>query len=568
VLSCVSDLKVSFSIPMISTTSTTWRLAAGASVLLFAAMALAQQPAPGPARSAICEVHAFGASGDGKQLDTAAINAAIHACAQAGGGTVELTPGTYLSGTIELLSNITLQLDPGATLLGSPHLRDYTSIVRSTEGRSSSLIVAEKASNIAITGHGVIDGNGRAFIREPHLPHPPGPFLDPLATRQGQAAFDSLDAGREGPLRMRDRPGVLVLFVECKDVTIRDITVLDAPNWCIHLACCKYALLTGLNVRCSLRVPNADAIDVASSQNVRISDSYFEAGDDGIAISPCADGYCKMAAENIAISNCVIVSRSAGIRLGYAAAGVRNVTVDNVIIRDSNRGICVQVRGTETIENVLFSNIVIETRFMDGLWWGLGEPITISVARYSYEAAAAGHNDEELKGPLGLVRNLRFVNVTATSESPVVLYSQEPGHIRDILFSDYRQTIKDTALTPNLGGNLDLRPTSPAKLGIVKYDMAALTAHGVDNLQLRGFEVDWQGKMPDYYTSGIAVSAFKNLTIDRFEGSGPRAGTPAIDLRQGEDVTVRDSEAGTGKLLSMEAVGGRKLLSGNQPGAE
>ncbi len=531
-------------------------------------MAQAQQPAPGPARSATCEVHAFGAAGDGKQLDTAAINAAIRACAKAGGGTVELTPGTYLSGTIELLSNITLQLDPGATLLGSPHMRDYTNIGRSTEGRASALIVAENATNIAIMGHGVIDGNGRAFIREPHLPHPPGPFLDPLVTRQGQSAFDSLDAGREGPLRMRNRPGVLVLFVECKDVTIRDITVLDAPNWCIHLACCKYALLTGLNVRCSLFVPNADAIDVASSQNVRISDSYFEAGDDGIAISPCADGYCKMAAENIAISNCVIVSRSAAIRLGYAAVGIRNVTVDNVIIRDSNRGICVQVRGTETIENVLFSNIIIETRFMDGLWWGLGEPITISVARYSYEAAAAGRNDAELKSPLGLVRNLRFVNVTATSESPVVLYSQEPGRIRDILFSNYRQTIKETALNPNLGGNLDLRPTSPAKLGIVKYDMAALTAHGVDNLELRGFDVDWQGNMPDYYTSGIAVSTFKNLRIDGFEGSGPHAGAPAIALRDGEDVTMRNAHASTGDLISMEAVSGRKVLSGNQPAGQ
>ena len=547
---------------MTSITSSSWHLAASAVLLLSGAMAQAQQPAP--ARSAVCEVHAYGAAGDGKQLDTMAINAAIHACAKAGGGTVELTPGTYLSGTIELLSNITLQLDPGATLLGSPHMRDYASIGRSTEGRASALIVAESATNIAITGHGVIDGNGRAFIREPHLPHPPGPFVDALATRQGQAAFDSLDAGREGPLRMRDRPGVLVLFVECKDVTIRDITVLDAPNWCIHLACCKYALLTGLNVRCSLRVPNADDIDVASSQNVRISDSYLEAGDDGIAISPCADGYCKMAAENIAISNCVIVSRSAAIRLGYAAVGIRNVTVDNVIIRDSNRGICVQVRGSETIENVLFSNIIIETRFIDGLWWGLGEPITISVARYSYEAAAAGRINEELTSPLGVVRNIRFVNVTATSESPVVLYSQDPGHIRDILFSDYRQTIKATALNPNLGGNLDLRPTSPAKLGIVKYDMAALTAHGVNNLELRGFDVDWQGKMPDYYTSGIAVSTFKNLRIDGFEGSGPRAGTPAIALHEGEDVTLRDAHASTGDLVSIEAVSGRKVLPGNQ----
>jgi Glycosyl hydrolases family 28 len=551
--------------PLISTTRSSWCLAAGAFLFLFGSAAQAQQPVP--ARFATCDVRAYGAAGDGKQLDTAAINAAIRACAKAGGGTVELTPGTYLSGTIVMLTNITLQLDPGATLLGNPDVRDYTHIGRVTEGRSSALIVAVNAANIAITGHGVIDGNGRAFIHEPHLPHPPGPFLDPLAMRQGQVAYDALDAGNEGPLQMRNRPGVLVLFVQCQDVTIRDITVLDAPNWCIHLACCKYALLTGLNVRCSLRVPNADAIDLGSSQNVRVSDSYFEAGDDGIAIGPCADGYCKETAENIVISNCVIVSRSAAIRVGYAAAGIRDVTVDNVIIRDSNRGICVQVRGDETIENVLFSNIIIQTRFMDGLWWGLGEPITITAVRYSYEAAAAGRNNGELKGPLGMVRNLRFVNVTAKSESPVVLYSQDPGHIRDILFSNYRQTIKETSLHPNLGGNLDLRPTTPAKLGVIKYDMAALTAHGVDNLELHGFDVDWQGSLPDYYTSGIAVSDFKNLRIDDFEGSGPHSGTPAIDLRKGENATVLDSRADEGGLLSIRDVSGRKVLLGNQPSA-
>jgi hypothetical protein len=172
--------------------------------------------------------------------------------------------------------------------------------------------------------------------------------------------------------------------------------------------------------------------------------------------------------------------------------------------------------------------------------------------------------DAELKAPLGQVRNLRFVNVTAISEGPVVLYSQEPGKIRDILFRDYRQTIKETALTASLGGNLDLRPTNPGKLGMVKYDLAALTAHGVENLQLRGFELVWQGNVADYYTSGVAVSAFKNLRIDGFEGRGPRAGTPAIALRQGEDVAVRDSHAGTGKLLSLDAVGGRTFLAGNQ----
>jgi hypothetical protein len=319
-------------------------------------------------------------------------------------------------------------------------------------------------------------------------------------------------------------------------------------------------LLTGLNVRCSLLVPNADAIDIAGSRDVRISDSHLEAGDDGIAVSPCADGYCQTSAENITVSNCDIMSRSAGIRLGWAARDIRNLVFENLIIHDSNRGIGIFVRETENVENVLFSNIVIETRFMDGLWWGLGEPVHISVAQYDPKAKA----DAELKRPLGQVRNVRFVNVTATSEAPVVLYSQQPGRIRDILFRDYRQTIKQSPLNAAMGGNLDLRPTNPGKLGVVAYDPAAFTAHGVDNLQLHGFDLDWQGSVPDFYQGGLEVDTFKNVRIDDFVGCGPRVETPAIVLRDGEDATVRDSRATAGKLLLLERVAGRRVISGNE----
>jgi len=144
----------------------------------------------------------------------------------------------------------------------------------------------------------------------------------------------------------------------------------------------------------------------------------------------------------------VIVSRSAGVRLGWAARDIRNLTFSNLVIRDSNRGICIQVRGGETIENVLFSNLLIETRLIDGLWWGLGEPVHISVVRYD----PAVQPDSEPKGPLGQVRNVRFVNVTASSQAPVVLYAEEPGRIRDILFRDFRQTFRESALNAAMGG--------------------------------------------------------------------------------------------------------------------
>jgi polygalacturonase len=130
---------------------------------------------------------------------------------------------------------------------------------------------------------------------------------------------------------MLARPGVLVLFVECENVDLRGFNVVDAPNWSIHLACCRHAVMNGLNVLNSLLIPNADAIDVSNSQDVRISEVYLEAGDDGIAIGACAIGYCCQMAENVTVSNAVIVSRSAAIRIGWSANDIRDLVFNNII---------------------------------------------------------------------------------------------------------------------------------------------------------------------------------------------------------------------------------------------
>ena len=309
------------------------------------------------ASSNVCDVRQFGAKGDGAHVDTLAIQNAIRACADQGGGIVRFEAGTYISGSIQLESNITMQLEQGASLVGSRDVGLYTSVGRSTENRSTALIWAIGARNVGITGPGVIDGNGRAFMSA-GKPHSSLQFYDPKLTRQGAEVFSRYEQNHEGPTEMMERPGVMVLFIECENVDLRGFNVVDSPNWCIHLACCRHAVISGLNVRNSLLVPNADAIDVSNSQDVRISDVYLEAGDDGIAISPCADGYCSQTAENITVSNAVIVSRSAGIRLGWSSNDIRNLVFTNIIIRDSNRGIGIFVRSKERIENVLMSNII------------------------------------------------------------------------------------------------------------------------------------------------------------------------------------------------------------------
>jgi hypothetical protein len=503
------------------------------------------------ATSGICDVRRFGAQGDGGHVDTPAIQSAIQACFERGGGLVKFPAGIYLSGSIQLKSNITLQLEPGARLLGSHDLRLYPSIGRASEGRSTALVWALGARNIGITGQGVIDGNGRAFIAA-GKPHSGLPFYDPKLTRQGAEAFSRYEENREGPTEMLERPGVLILFIECETVELRGFNIVDAPNWCLHLACCRHAVISGLSVRNSLLVPNTDAIDVSNSADVRISDVYLEAGDDGIAISPCADGYCSGTAENITVSNAVIVSRSAGIRLGWSAADIRNLVFSNIIIRDSNRGIGIFVRGHETIENVLMSNIVLETRLMDGSWWGMGEPIHVSVVPWRE------------RGELGSVSNLRFVKVTANGQSPVLLYAEGKGHIRDVLFDDFNLTLASGPLTSLFGGNLDLRPVSPPEHGILRYDVAGFKAENVDGLTLRNFSLHWNSAMPAFFRAGVEINGFRDAAIDGFSGTGANDEAPALWLHNGAGATVTNARAARGSLLMHEGVSGLVVDSKDQ----
>jgi polygalacturonase len=115
------------------------------------------------AQSVNCNPHSYGANGDGTTKDTAAIQAAVDACEAKGGGTVQLSPGIYLSAPIVLKSNITLQLDRGATLLGSSDHGDYPATVEFREPGLQSLVSATNALHVSITGEGVIDGAGETW---------------------------------------------------------------------------------------------------------------------------------------------------------------------------------------------------------------------------------------------------------------------------------------------------------------------------------------------------------------------------------------------------------------------
>ncbi|MDB6128357.1 MAG: hypothetical protein JWM35_2253 [Verrucomicrobia bacterium] len=492
-------------------------------------------------------VRDYSATGDGTTLNTSAINRAIADCHQAGGGTVFFPAGTYLSGTIELLGNVTLNLDAGAVILGSPRLEDYRTLPFSSELRNSALLFADGAANIAITGRGTIDGNADAFAI--YDAADTWRDFDATRTRQGEAYLAVNDLPDDGPVKHRPRPGMLILLLRCRDIVVRDIKLVGAPNWGLHVACSERVLITGLDIRSSLLLPNSSGLDVSLSRNVRISDCNIEAGDDAIAFSPCADGFGGGVAENITVENCVLLARSAAIRIGWGAHDFRNLLFNNIVIRESNRGILINLRYGERMENLVFSNIVIGTRLYKGKWWGKGEPIHISALA-------------ELEGEKRprVLRNVTFTNITATGDHGIVLYADDGSTIEDVTFDRVRVTVQPGPLQESFGGNFDLRPVWDPARRVFAHDIPAFFARGVTRLSLRNFSVRWAEGLPEFCRHAVELEHFDDVTIDGFRGRQTRVDRAetdaAIVLRDGRDITVRNSKltAGGGRLVAAERV--------------
>jgi hypothetical protein len=501
-----------------------------------------------PRSSHECHLQAYGAIGDGKTVNSSAIKAAIADCHSQGGGTVVVDPGIYRTGTIELLDNTTLMLSPGATLLGSDNLADYPRMAKPSEERDTALIVAEHAHNVSIVGEGTIDGNGRAFIDQRE--HLWVPFFDTVQTRQGAALEERMRQAREGPVKMKPRPGILILFLDSDGVTLRDFHVVDSPNWSVHVACSDHISVHGLDVRNSMLVPNSDGIDISASSNATVSDSLVEAGDDALVFGgPTADGWCQRQAENMAASDVILHSHSSAIRIGPAAKDVRNFTFQNVVIRDSNRGINIQARGGEVVENLLFSNVVSETRLIDGSWWGAGEPISITAANWAYPSWSKTEN-------VGRVQHVKVSNMIARSQSPIVLYSLEQGHIEDIDLSGLDLTMQSSELQALLGGNLDLQPATPRSLGLFRHDLSGVVAHNIQDLTLSHVTVRWEGTFPAFYRNAVEVDGFDGLTIENFRGQASSPGQATLRLRNGKNLSM-DEQSRTSSQVDSKDVSPR-----------
>jgi polygalacturonase len=287
-----------------------------------------------------CNPRDFGAKGDGTTKDTAAIQKAIDACAAKGGGTVQLTAGTYLSAPIVLKSNISLQLDKGATLLGSSDHADYPAKVEFRLPALQSLVSATNAENVSITGEGTIDGQGESWWQMARSVH---------------------DFGVMGNPHPRPR---LVVFDHCNHVRVEGVTIQNSPFWQLVPYYCNDVLIRNVRILAPNPSPNTDAVDPFSSSNVTIDHLYADVGDDDIAIksgainSPGGDDPSR----DIVISDCTFM-HGHGLSIGSEiAGGARNILAEHIHFDGTDNGIRVKAnrdRGND-VSNLVFRDIAMK----------------------------------------------------------------------------------------------------------------------------------------------------------------------------------------------------------------
>lgn len=340
------------------------------------------------ARTTDYNIFQFGASQDTFAVQTSAINAAIDACHQQGGGRVVVPAGKYKSGTIILKDNVELHLENGAYLYASDNYEDFPiqpwAVYRSLKDANGwvSLIYAVDAVNIGITGKGVIDGRGKG--------------------RRGRIKNFG------GDLDGRPRN---ILFISCKDVHIEGITMRNSAMWNQHYLNCEDVMVNDIKVynHCN---GNNDGIDIDGCRRFILSNSIIDSDDDGIVLKSTGTAPC----DNVIISNCIVSSFANAIKCGTeSTGGFRNISISNCVVKPSRHtgsrilkstpsgitAISLELVDGGVMEGVTINNVLIE---------GTECPLYVRLANRGRK-----HIEEAPLPPVGSMRNIQISNITAYS---------------------------------------------------------------------------------------------------------------------------------------------------------
>lgn len=466
---------------------------------------------------AIFNVRDYGASGHKEDPAQSAIQKAIEACAEAGGGMVYFPPGAYTTGTLYLRSHVRLHVEAGATIYSSKDPATFT---------KRALFYGEGVDQITLEGRGVVDGQAEYVWKE-------------MEFRDWYIYPNQLLAEKNGLSLRRSFPtdnsiGNLVLLIRCKDVRIENLSFLHSPSWTMHLFACERLTIDGVYIYTSRRDGVwADGIDPDGCKDVRIANCTIDTGDDALVFYSGKSYGPALPCENITVTNCRLSSSSSAIKFcdGNENA-IRNVTIDNCVITDSNRGIAFMVFDGGLVENVVISNLTIECRRHDWFWWGDGDPLHFNLIQRSEIDA---NMDKAKEPPVGVMRNILLSNIIAHGPGPCRIHGHLNSPLENVTFENVRLTV-------------DGDPESPWQKA-----PNALTIENARNIQLKDVAINWETPSLDHWRSALVVDNVQGLTLDGVSArpSPVAPAAPAVTLQNVDGAVVRNcqAQAGTGTFL-------------------
>ena len=475
----------------------------------------------------------YGAKKDGSAPATDAFRQAIQAAKTAGGGTIYVPPGKFSSGPIELFSNMTLEIDAGATIefpvAPLPFVKGRYLGVEALVPMP--LIGGHDVENVTVTGRGTVTTGDYEAWRKAY----PDAYENYLKARNGVVStggdesmsangpnwdhlLEVLEAKRPATEKeYRDAAGELrpsfICFMNAKNVLVEDVRIIGAPMFVVHLLYAENATVRNVMIQ-TYPGPHANGIAVDSCRFVHISDCYVDTGDDGIVLKSGkdADGLrVNRPTEHVTITNCTVHRSHGAVVIGSETAGsIRNVVASNITAIDTQVGIRIKSRRGRggVVEDVRFDNWTMENV-------GTG----IVVTSYYVMGGETTTTEEPLSERTPIFRNIAVSNITIHGAKKLV----------------------------DIDGLPEAPITALRLTDIVGSGQVGLTARHTDALELH------QVQLNAYRGAAFAIETASNLELDGVTTRKPIAGSPVLRLTKSPGAVVRNSRAfpGTGTFLDV-----------------
>ncbi|MCX5646054.1 MAG: glycoside hydrolase family 28 protein [Phycisphaerae bacterium] len=464
------------------------------------------------------DVREFGAKPDGQTLCTQAIQAALDRCSAEGGGTVYLPPGRYLSGTILMKSGVTLRLDGGCTLLASTSLNDYPPTAPALRSYTDNytdkcLIYGENLGRIAITGRGVIDGQGAAF---------------------------------KGPYQVRP---YLIRLVECRDVAVEGVTMKNSPMWVQHYLACDDVRISGITVTSHVN-PNNDGIDIDSCHRVVVTGCNIDSGDDAIVLKSTTARLCK----DVVVSACVLRSACNALKMGTESnGGFQNIVMTGCTIYDTHlAGIALEIVDGGTMDRVIVTDLTMT---------GVGAPIFLRLGN-----RARPFKEGMDKPGIGSMRNITISNIEAAGANPTgcAICGLPDARIQNVTLSNLRFSFAGGGTAEQASRPIPEEPDKyPEYAMFGKLPAYGMYCRHVDGVKLTNVQLQLAGADKRH---AVVLEDVTGAGLDGVDAACSSAAASSLRLTEVRDVLIRGCRPRPGTDVFLEVQGPRTdgvTLAGN-----